>query len=99
MRALRDHGFITPRYLVLALRTGLDGPEPVLDRPLDGLVIAKLEMKERDIFGRPPVAAVKDVWPNEIERAGDRQPAAAGKEHQDLIAHPFGGEIKELAGE
>ena len=49
---------VAARQLVLALRAGLDPREPVRDRVVDGLVVAELEMQERVVLDRAPVAAV-----------------------------------------
>ena len=54
MRAPGDHRLIAAGDLVLALRAGLDACEPVLDRPFDRLIIAKLEMEERHLLGAVP---------------------------------------------
>src|SRR5947209_3705027 len=46
---------VAARDLVLALRAGLDGSESVLDREIDRLIIADLEMQERMMLDCAPV--------------------------------------------
>ena len=48
MRRIGRHRHIAARELVLALRAGLDAAEPVRDREFDRLIVAELEMQERD---------------------------------------------------
>ena len=62
---------VAARELVLALRAGLDARQAVGDGPIDRLVVAELEMQERLLLDRAPVAAVERVGADEIERAGD----------------------------
>ena len=52
---------IAARELVLALRAGLDALEAVRDRIVDGLVIANLEMQERMMLDRAPMAAIERI--------------------------------------
>src|SRR5437868_9508425 len=99
MRAPGDHRFIAASDLMLALSAGLDASEAVIDRPADRLVIAELEMEERHFLAAAPVTAEKGVLADEIERPGDRPPAAAGEEQQDRIAQPLADEIEQAPGE
>ena len=46
---------------MLALGAGLDAGELVLDGVLDGLVVAELEMQERVVLDRAPVAAEQRI--------------------------------------
>src|SRR5664280_2538833 len=57
---------VAARQLVFALRAGLDPLELVGDRIVDGLVIAELEMQERVVLERAPIAAIKRVRPDEV---------------------------------
>ena len=68
---------VAARELVLALGAGLDALEPVRDRIVDRLIVAELEMQERMMLDRAPVAAVERVRADEIDRAGD--PAAGAR--------------------
>ena len=58
---------VAARELVLALGAGLDARELVRDRVLDGLIVAELEMQERVMLDRAPVAAVERVAADEID--------------------------------
>src|SRR4029077_7169173 len=48
---------IPARQLMLALRAGFDDLQAALDRKIDGLIIADLEMQERVMLDGTPVAA------------------------------------------
>ena len=61
MRRIGRHRHVAARELVLALRAGLDPRELVLDRVFDRLIVAQLEMQERVMLDRAPVAAVQRV--------------------------------------
>jgi len=54
---------VAARQLVFALRAGLDPFELVLNRVVDGLIVAELEMQKRVVLDRAPVAAVDRVVP------------------------------------
>src|SRR5438270_7518975 len=96
MRAPGDDRLIAARDLVLALSAGLDAGEAVINRPLDRLVIAELEVEERHLLGAPPITAVERVFADEIERSGNRPAVAAGEEQQQVVAHPLSNQIEEL---
>src|SRR5205823_758385 len=59
------------QHLELAARPGLDAPQPVRDAVLDRGVVADVEMEERNVAHRSPVATVEDVALAHVERAGD----------------------------
>ena len=61
MGRMGGHRQIAARELVLALGAGLDALELAVDGELDGLVIADLEMQERVVLDRAPVAAEQRV--------------------------------------
>ena len=69
---MHRHRQIAARQLVFALRAGLDPGQALRDRPVDGLIIAQLEMQEGMILDAAPVAAVKRLAPDEVQRPGDR---------------------------
>src|SRR6478735_6842135 len=74
MRGIRGLRQISARQLVLALRAGFDRLQSALDREIDRLIITHLEMQERVMLDRAPVAAEQRVRADEIDGAGD--PAA-----------------------
>ena len=84
---------------MLALRTGLDGSETLLDREIDGLVIADLEMQEGMVLDAAPVATVKPVRAHEVDRAGNAASIALGHDQQDVIGHAFADQREEVAVE
>src|SRR6476659_3607768 len=69
------------------------------DRPIDRLVIAKLEMEERHFLGTAPIAAIERLRSDEIERTGDRLAVAASEEQQDGLAEPLADDIEKFARE
>ena len=52
---------VAARQLVLALRAGLHDLQATLDREIDRLIVADLEMQERMMLDRAPVAAEQRV--------------------------------------
>src|SRR6202521_6220045 len=62
---------IAPRDLVLALRPGFDPRKPMRNRIFDGLIITQLEMQERVVLDRTPVASVARMGADKIEAPGD----------------------------
>ena len=71
----------------------------MLDRPVDRLIIAKLEMQEGDLLSATPVATVEAILANEVERACNRPRTAEGKEKQDRVPQAFTDELEKLAEE
>ncbi len=52
---------VAARKLMLALRTGFDNAELAIDRKVDGLMVADLEMQEGVILDAAPIAAIKGI--------------------------------------
>ena len=99
MRRIGRHRHVAARQLVLALRAGLDPRELVLDREIDRLIVAQLEMQERVVLDRAPVAAVERVAADEVDRARDVAPGALRHHQQHLVAHGLADQRIELARE
>src|SRR3954469_19899665 len=57
VRRVRGLRQVTARDLVLALGAGLAPAQAALNGKVDGLVVANLEVQERMMFDRAPVAA------------------------------------------
>src|SRR5206468_1459074 len=74
MCGMSGHRHIAARDLVLAAGAGLDAAELVLDRIVDRLIVADLEMQERVLLDAAPVAAKQDIGADEVD--GARDPAA-----------------------
>src|ERR1700674_5893663 len=83
MRGIGRDGSVAAQDLVGALRARLDHLQAALDRVFDRLVIANLEMQERPVLDRAPIAAVDRVATEEIERAGDELPPALRPHQHD----------------
>ena len=89
MRRIGERRAIAARELVLSLRAGLDPPQAAVKREVDRLIIADLEMKERPVLDRAPVAAVERVVADEIDGAGDvaaRAPAITRRMRSASVA-------------
>ena len=88
---------ISARELVLTLRAGLDDLEAALDREFDRLIVADLEMQERMMLDRAPVAAEQRVRADEVDRARDPATVAFRHHQQHVIAHAFADQREECA--
>src|SRR5688572_33331283 len=65
MRGVGGGRQITAGQLVLALGAGLHALEPVRNGVVDRLVVAELEVQERVVLERSPVAAIEGVGSDE----------------------------------
>src|SRR5262245_17784076 len=99
MRRVGRDWHITACDLVLALGAGFDPSELVLDRVLDRLVVAELEMQERMVLDAAPVATEQGLGADEVDGAGDPAPAALGHHQKNAVAHLLADERIERAGE
>src|ERR1700722_10794593 len=97
MRRKSGLGKIAARDLVLALRPGLDGFQAARNRKIDRLIIADLEMQERMMLDRTPVAAEQRVAADEIDGARDVAASALRHHEQDAFGHRLADEGEELA--
>ena len=70
--------------LVLALRAALEGFELAANGVLDRLVVAALEVQQRHVLHRAPVAAVEHALVAQEECTGDRPRVALRKHHHDV---------------
>src|SRR5438094_2206733 len=70
--------------LVLALRAALEGFELAGNGVLDRLVVAALEVQQRHMLQRAPVAAVERALIAQEERTGDRPRVALREHHRDV---------------
>lgn len=69
------HRQVATGELVLTLRSGLDAGKPVRDGPVDGLMVAELEMQAGMILDAAPIAPEKRVAADEIERPAIGRPS------------------------
>ena len=99
MRGMGRDGAVAARELVLALRSRLDPLIAVSDGEFDRLVIADLEMQERALLERAPVAAIDRVGAQKIDRAGDMAPVAPRHHQQDAVGHRRADPVEKIAGE
>src|SRR6266446_9271956 len=88
---------IAARELMLALGAGLDAVEPVDDPIFDRLVITDLEMQERMMLDRAPMAAKQYAVADEVDRAGDEALAALCHDQEGLVRHGLPDQRKEFA--
>src|SRR5665213_3996561 len=62
---------VAARELMLSLRAGFDPFQLMHNRVIDRLIIAELEMQERMMLERTPVAAIDCIRTERIDRPGD----------------------------
>src|SRR5690349_2426509 len=99
MRGIGGVRQISARELMLALRTGFDNLQLVLDRKIDRLIVADLEMQERMMLDRAPVAAEQRIRADKIDGARDPSAVAPGHDQENVLAHALADQRKELARE
>src|SRR5882724_13121525 len=75
----------SPCELVLALCAPLEDTDAALYAELQRLVIADLEMQQRHVADRAPVAAVQHERRENIEGARDRLSIELGKHHHEVF--------------
>src|SRR5712692_5720849 len=73
------------RELVLALCAPLEDPDAALDAELQRLVIADLEMQQRYVTDRTPIAPVQRHRREDVEGACDRLAVELGKHHEHVL--------------
>src|SRR5437868_4648391 len=80
-----------PRYLVLALRAGLEVRKPLLDTVVDALVVAGLEMQAVEICSGTPVTPVQRVVTAEEDGGSDGLLLQQRQLHHDQVrkAHRY----------
>src|SRR5438067_1086144 len=88
------HRLVAAGELVPALGTGLDPGQAERDRRVDRLVVAQLEVQERLVDERAPIAPVERVGADEVERPGDRLLSMPREDQQDLVAEPFAKQVE-----
>src|SRR5689334_1050201 len=99
MRGVGGVRQISACELVLALRAGFDDLQPVLDRKIDRLIVADLEMQERMVLDRTPIAAEQRIRADEIDGARDPSAVALGHDQENVLAHALADQRKELPRE
>jgi hypothetical protein len=72
---------------VLSLRAGFDPRYFVGDCIFDGLVVAELEVQERMMLDRAPVAAEQGMRTKKIDGPCDPAARALGHDQYDALAH------------
>ena len=72
---------------MLALGAGLDTRQAMRDGVINGLIIANLKVQERVVLNRAPIAPIKTVAADKIERPGDVAAIALGENQQASIGH------------
>src|SRR5215467_6612578 len=88
---------IAARELVLALGAGLDAGEPAVDRIFDRLIVANLEMQERMMLDRAPMAAEQRVVADKVDRPRDETTRALGHDQNRLLRHGLPDQREEFA--
>src|SRR5690606_14156614 len=96
--AIGAGGEIAARELVLALRARLHTGKAALDRKVDGLIVAAFKMQEGVMLYRAPVASVKRIAADEVQRTGDIAPVAPGHDEKRIIRHALADQAEKFAG-
>ena len=71
MQAVGDLRNIAARQLMLTLCAGFDASKAMRDGKVDGLIIAGLEMEKCVVLQGSPIAPIKRVPADEVQRARD----------------------------
>src|SRR5689334_14164735 len=87
MRAVGQAREKSALQFVLALRTRLEKRETPLDREVDRLVVAKLEVQIAILFQGTPVAPVEIPTFEEVQGRGHGDVTIARQNQQDPIRH------------
>src|SRR5690242_10191367 len=85
--------------LMRALRPRLDAGQPVLNREVDRLVVADLEMQKGVLLDATPIAAVERIGADEVERTGDIAARPLGEHEQHLVGHAVAEQAEAFARE
>ncbi len=99
MRGVGGLGQVAARDLVFALCAGLDALQTALDCEVDSLIVADLEVEERVMLDRTPVAAEQRVRSDKIDCARDPFFVALCHHQQHVVGHGIADLRKELARE
>ena len=67
------------------MRASLEDPDPAFYAEIQDLVVADLEMQQRDVRDRAPVTAVQHFRRENIEGAGDRPSIELGEHHEEVL--------------
>ena len=87
MRRIRRGRHVAARDLVLALRACFDPRYFVGERIIDGLIVAELEVQERVMLDRAPVAAEQGMRTKKVDSPCDPPAGAFGHDQHDALAH------------
>src|SRR5712691_11880817 len=74
-----------PRELVFALRASLEDPDASFYAEIQRLVIADLEMQQREVADRAPVTPVQHFRRENIEGARDGFSVELGEHHEEMF--------------
>src|SRR5262245_49172906 len=84
------------RELVLALRASLEDADAALDAELERLVVARLEMQKRNVWGAAPVAAVQHHLRKDVQCAREELAVELDQHHQDMLGERLAEAPEEL---
>ena len=83
--------------LMPSLRACFHALQTVLDRPIDGAVVAKLEMQEWPVAAAAPVAAIQRLAASEVQRARHRLAGVLRHHQHHALAQPLAEQREERA--
>ena len=87
MRRIGRGRHVAARDLVLALGACFNPRYFVGDRIIDGLVVAELEVQERMMLDRAPVAAEQGMRAEKVDGPCDPAAGALRHDQHDALAH------------
>src|SRR5688572_5223512 len=87
---------IATRELVLPLCACLNALESVGDGIFDSLIVAGLEMQVRVMLDGAPIAAVKRIAADEVQRPRDHPARAAAHDQQNALGHLLANQAEEF---
>src|SRR6185295_6189543 len=87
------------RDLVLSARARLEQLDAMRDAPIDRLVKADVEMQKRPLFARSPIATVKRIRAEQIERAAEQlaRTRIPPEDHVHRLRHLFADLLEKCA--
>src|SRR5262245_21408965 len=95
VRRVGQRGLEPPYELVLSTRARLEDLEPVADALANAVVVADVEVEEREVDEAAPVPSVETVPLRDVERPGDDLVAAPRNDPREAGGESLGHELEE----
>ena len=72
---------------MFALRASLDFFQAMANGKFNGLMIADFKMQKRVMLDRAPMATIKCIAADKVNRSGNRLVVSIGKNQQNFVGH------------